>query len=146
MSYLDQFSAESILVIKKPPAAAPTIVNKTQNNGSTFLEDRFLCFGYRYEYQNGEFSATSQFSSPAFLAGTYAFNSSSFLNEGMLNQINVVEITFDPGGPLVVGIELLYKDMNDGTIKIIERLNKAEQGIPNTPSLFTFVFEDQKQK
>ena len=144
MSYLDQFSAESILVIKKPPAAAPTIVTKTQNNGSTFLEDRFLCFGYRYEYQNGEFSATSQFSSPAFLAGTYAFNSSSFLNEGMLNQINVVEITFDPGGPLVVGIELLYKDMNDGTIKIIERLNKAEQGIPNTPSLFTFVFEDQK--
>jgi hypothetical protein len=144
MSYIDSFNAEDILVIKKPPISAPTIVSRKESNGSTFLEDRFVCFAYRYEYQNGEFSATSQFSPPAFLGGLYTFDSSSFLNEGMLNEINAVQITFDPGGPLVVGIELLYKDMNDPTIKVIERLNKIEQGIPNSPNLFTFDFNDQK--
>ena len=143
MSYIDQFSAESILVIKKPPVAAPTIVTRTVAQGSVFLEDRFVCFAYRYEYQNGEFSAVSQFSTPAFTAGVYQFSESSFLNEGMLNIANVVEITFDTGGPLVIAVQLLYKDMSDGTIKVIETLDKAEQGLGNN-NLYTFTFDDQK--
>jgi len=143
MAYIDQFSAESILVIKKPPITAPTIVTSTVADGTVFLEDRFICFAYRYEYQNGEFSATSQFSPPAFEAGAYRFSESSFLNEGMLNTANVVQITFDTGGPLVVAIQLLFKDMTDPTIKIIETINKAEQGLGDNNS-FTFTFEDQK--
>ncbi len=70
-SNVDGFTAESILVIKKPPIAAPTIapfINASQNN---FLEDKFICFAYRYEYQNGEFSAVSQFSDPAFLSKSF---------------------------------------------------------------------------
>ena len=98
MSYIDSFNAEDILVIKKPPLTAPTISGIIENNGSTFLEDRFICFAYRYEYQNGEFSATSQFSTPAYTSGIYTFSQSSFLNEGMLNQINAVIITFNTGG------------------------------------------------
>tara|TARA_R100001460_G_scaffold56018_3_gene95442 strand:- start:1528 stop:6105 length:4578 start_codon:yes stop_codon:yes gene_type:complete len=143
MSYIDQFSAESILVIKKPPTSAPSIVTSTVADGTVFLEDRFICFAYRYEYQNGEFSATSQFSAPAFQAGVYRFSESSFLNEGMLNTANVVQVTFDTGGPLVVAIQLLYKDMSDPTIKIIETINKAEQGLGDNNS-FTFTFDDQK--
>ena len=143
MSYIDQFSAESILVIKKPPVTAPTIVTRTAAQGSVFLEDRFICFAYRYEYQNGEFSATSQFSPPAFTSGIYRFSESSFLNEGMLNTANVVEVTFDTGGPLVVAVQLLYKDMGDGTIKVIETLDKAEQGLGDN-NLYTFTFDDQK--
>ena len=143
MAYIDQFSAESILVIKKPPASAPTIVTSTVAQGTVFLEDRFICFAYRYEYQNGEFSAVSQFSQPAFQAGNYVFSQSSFLNEGMLNQSNVVAITINTGGPLVVGIQLLFKDMNDPTIKVIETIDKVAQGLGDDNS-FTFTFDDQK--
>ena len=43
------------------------------------------------------------------------------------------------GGKLVIGIDLLFKDMNTGTIKVIEKLNKAELGIPdNTTEVYTF--------
>ena len=143
MSYIDQFSAESILVIKKPPVSAPTIVLKTIPNGGTFLEDRFICFAYRYQYQNGEFSAVSQFSNPAFRAGPFEFTPTSFLNEGMVNTINAVDITFNTGGPLVTGIELLFKDMSDPTIKIIERFDKAVMGLGNNNN-FLFNFENQK--
>jgi len=143
MSYTDTFSAEDILVIKKPPIAAPTIATRKVPNGSTFLQDRFVCFAYRYEYENGEFSATSQFTEPAFSAGIYTFSQSSFLNEGMLNEINEVDITFNTGGELVKGIQLLYKDMNDPTIKVIETLNKANDGLPNSGD-FTYTFNDQK--
>jgi len=143
MAYIDSFNAEEILVIKKPPITAPTISGIIENNGSTFLEDRFICFAYRYEYQNGEFSATSQFSAPAYTSGIYTFSQSSFLNEGMLNQINAVIITFNTGGDLVKGVQLLYKDMNDPTIKIIETLNKERDGLPNSGD-FNYTFRDQK--
>ncbi len=143
MSYIDQFSAESILVIKKPPVSAPTIILKTIPNGGTFLEDRFICFAYRYQYQNGEFSAVSQFSNPAFRAGPFEFTPTSFLNEGMVNTINAVDITFNTGGPLVTGIELLFKDMSDPTIKIIERFDKAVMGLGDNNN-FLFNFDNQK--
>ena len=143
MAYIDQFSAESILVIKKPPSTAPTIVTSARAGGSVFIVDRFICFAYRYEYQNGEFSAVSQFSAPAFTGGISQFDGTSYLNEGMLNQSNVVAITIDTGGPLVVGIQLLFKDMNDPTIKIIESIDKTTQGLGDN-NTFTFTFDTQK--
>ena len=143
MALIDQFSAESLLVIKKPPTSSPTIVTRTIPNAGTFLEDRFICFAYRYQYQNGEFSAVSQFSDPAFVAGSFQFTPNSFLNEGMLNTINSVDVTFETGSSLVTGIELLFKDMNDPTIKIVESFNKADLGLGDNNS-FTFTFSNQK--
>ena len=85
MPYIDQFSEESLLVIKKPPLAAPTIFNKQLSNSeNTFLEDRFVCFAYRYQYQNGEFSAVSQFSAPAFTTSSFSFDFDSLAIYGHL--------------------------------------------------------------
>ena len=142
-SYIDNFSAESILVIKKPPVSAPTIVPFITASQNDFLEERFLCFAYRYEYQNGEFSAVSQFSDPAFLSKAFSFSYNSYLNEGMINSANAVSITYNTGGPLVTGIELLFKEMNDPTIKVIERIDKASFGFAND-DIQVYVFDNQK--
>ena len=45
---VDGVSAEALLVIKKPPLTSPNVtpqITTTQNN---FIEDRFICFAYRY--------------------------------------------------------------------------------------------------
>lgn len=144
MPYIDQFSAESLLVIKKPPLAAPTIFNKQLSNSeNTFLEDKFVCFAYRYQYQNGEFSAVSQFSPPAFTTSSFSFDFDSFLNEGMVNTTNAVDITINTGDSLVVGFELLFKEMTDNTIKVIEKFNKDTEGIGDNTD-FVFTFDNQK--
>ena len=52
-SYIDQFSAESLLVIKKQPVEAPTIVPFRTNGENNFLEERFICFAYRYLRRKG---------------------------------------------------------------------------------------------
>jgi len=143
MSYIDNFSAESILVIKKPPTSSPTIKPITLPTQNNFLEERFVCFAYRYEYQNGEFSATSQFSDPAFTSEPYTFSYDSFLNEGMINSSNAAEITYNTGGPLVIAVELLFKEMGDSTIKIIERLDKVALNLGNDNTA-TYVFDNQK--
>ena len=130
---------EAILVIKKPPVQSPTFQLITQGNENNYLEERFICFAYRYKYANGEYSATSQWSEIAFLPNNFAFSVNSYLNEGMTNEYNAAIVTYETGGPLVVGIDLLFKQANNNIIKVIEKLDKALLGIGNnTTGTFTF--------
>ena len=142
-SYLDQFSAESILVIKKPPVSAPTIQSITTAGEDKFLEERFISFAYRYKYADGEYSATSQFSEPSFIPKPFDFSFNSYLNEGMTNSTNASVITFNSGGPLVVGIDLLFKESNTSTIKVIEKLNKNNLGYADNQN-YTYTFSNSK--
>ena len=58
---VDTFSDESLLVIKKAPLTSPSVELIDIGNDINYMEDRFICFGYRYRYANNEYSATSQF-------------------------------------------------------------------------------------
>lgn len=134
---------EALLVIKKPPTESPTIAPFNVGGQNNYLEDRFICFAYRYRYADGEYSATSQWSEPAFIPNQFEFDNTSYLNEGMTNSCNAVTVTYFSGGQLVVGIDLLFKEADKNIIKVIEKLNKAELGIPNF-SFQSFTFDNSK--
>ena len=139
ISGVDVLSAESLLVIKKPPITSPRIKPITTSSQDNFLEDRFVSFAYRYRYEDGQYSATSQFSGPSFIPKTFKYDPTTALNGGMLNSTNLCDITYNTGGPLVIGVDLLFKDMNSSIIKIIEKLDKDELGLANnTDYLYTF--------
>jgi hypothetical protein len=140
---IDQFSSESILVIKKPPTESPAIQTLNVNTQYNFMDTRYLCFAYRYKYADNEYSATSQFSAPAFIPKPFEFSIDSYLNEGMVNAINSVNITYNSGGPLVVGIDLLFKEAGSNTIKVIEKIIKSELGLADNTD-YTFNFTNSK--
>jgi hypothetical protein len=140
---VDQFSAEDILVIKKPPAFAPAISPLPSSSPNNYMEDRFLSFAYRYRYADNAFSATSPFSPPAFIPGPFNFEFDTFLNGGMLNSANIVRIEYNTGGPLVVGVDLLFKDNSTNVIKVIESFNKEDLGLPDN-STETYTFSNSK--
>lgn len=140
---VDQFSAESILVIKKPPTQSPTIQPFITGGQQNYLTERFICFAYRYRYANGEYSATSQWSEPSFIPNPFNLSISSVLNEGMVNFCNACIVTYNSGGPLVVGIDLLFKQSSGGVIKIIEKLNKQELGMSDNTD-YTYTFTNSK--
>ena len=142
-TFIDQFSAEALLVIKRPPYTSPLIVPKKGAGENNYLENRFVCFGYRYRYADNEYSATSPFSAPSFIPGPFRYSSSLANNRGMLNTTNICEITYNSGGELVVGIDLLFKDMSLNTIKVIEKLNKSDLGIPDDTEV-TYTFSNSK--
>jgi hypothetical protein len=139
----DQFSAESILVIKQPPIAAPTLQMLSTSGQENYMETRFLCFAYRYRYADNEYSATSQFSEPAFVPNAFQFSVDSYLNEGMVNAANAVNVTYFSGDELVVGIDLLFKEAGTNIIKVIEKLDKATLGIVNNANV-TYQFSNSK--
>ena len=140
---VDQFSAESILVIKKPPVAAPVVVPTITSTQDNFLEERFICFAYRYRYDDGEYSATSQWSKPAFLPNTFNYDFATALNSGMQSIANMAEVTYNSGGPLVKAIDLLFKEMDFPTIRIIEKINKKNEGLGDNTD-YTFQFQNSK--
>jgi hypothetical protein len=140
---IDQFSAESILVIKKPPIESPSIQLINSGNEENYLENRYICFAYRYQYADDQYSATSQWSPPAFQPRPFDFSLNSYLNEGMQNQFNTAIITYNTGGPLVVGIDLLFKEIDNNTINVIEKLNKADLGFTNNTNR-TYTFTNSK--
>lgn len=136
---VDQFDEESILVIKRPPRQSPGLLLQDTGGEENYMKDRFLCFAYRYRYEDGEYSAISQFSAPAFAPKEFGVSPDSYLNVGMENLYNSVVVTYNTGGPLVKGIDLLYKDMESNVIRVIEKLDKAKLGLPdNTLQFYSF--------
>jgi len=142
-SAADGFSAESILVIKKPPINSPQINPIATSSQDNFLEERLVCFAYRYRYEDGEYSAISQFSNPSFLPKPFLFGTDSYLNEGMVNATNSCVITYNSGGPLVKGIDLLFKESDGANIKVIEKLDKADLGLADDTE-YEYTFSNNK--
>jgi len=140
---VDQITAEELLVIKKPPTESPEVVTSSTTGQENFMEGRFICFAYRYKYEDGEYSATSQFSAPAFVPNNFQFSPDSFLNGGMVNINNAATISFNSGNELVKEVDLLFKEADNSTIKKIEGLNKVEVGyLDNT--VYTYFFDNSK--
>ena len=140
---IDQFNNEEILVIKRPPTSAPTISPFSIAVSDAWLEDKIICFGYRFKYSNDEYSATSQFSEPSFVPGVFQFSSNSYLNEGMINSTNACSITFDTGNSLVTEIDLLFKEADSTVIKVVETYNKKQLGLNNSTN-HTVQFTNRK--
>jgi len=140
---IDQFTAEEFLVIKKPPIESPEVTPIITTGQENYLDTRFISFAYRYKYADGEYSATSQWSQVSFIPNTFEFSLNSMLNEGMTNRCNSAIIKYNSGGPLVVGIDLLFKQANNNIIKVIERLDKKELGYVNNFE-YTYQFTNSK--
>ena len=135
---------DDILVIKRPPVESPVLVTSVlDGDRNNYMEDRLICFAYRYRYDNNEYSATSQFTGPAFVSKPFDFTPESFLNEGMENSINNCEVTVRTGSSLVKGIDILFKEMDDNIIRVIEKVDKADTALTDN-SDYTITFNKSK--
>lgn len=142
-SYAGFLNEEPFNLIVTPPSSAPSISLTYISNQGNFLEENFISFAYRYKYADGEYSALSQFSDIAFLPKDFVVDSTSYLNEGMLNQYNAVNINYFSGGPLVKEIELCYKKADSNEIYLIQKINKQKESILDNVTV-SFLFSNNK--
>ena len=147
-SHIDKLKEEDISVIQRPPGfqgsevASPT-VSLVLEGEENFMLDRFISFAYRYRYLNGEYSATSLYSLPAFSPGAFAFSTSDFNNSGMENRYNGADVSFNTGSKHVTEVEIIFKLAGDSTLFVIENFNKEDQGWGDN-SLRTIRFNNSK--
>lgn len=128
---VDQITEADIALIVAPPTEAPAVEMKNISGFENYIDTRFVCFGYRYKYQDGEYSALSQFSDAAFVPGGFQFDEDTYSNSGMLNVLNGADVSFNTGSSSVIGIDLCFKINDSNIVNVIEKFNKEEQGWPD---------------
>lgn len=143
LSANDGFSSQDIQVIVKPPAQAPTVSGVKTSESNPYLEERFICFGYRYQYDDNEYSATSIFSNPVFSPNTFNLSVETNLNEGMTNTFTTVNVEFNSGESRVRDIEILVKESDSSQIRVVEKINKAESNYLDS-TIYNYSFTDNK--
>ena len=158
----DVFEEEDVSVIVKPPGfedfdptagqisplgspyvelfAVPGLNNAGGGIQSpNYMDTRFLSFAYRYRYEDGQYSATSLFTTASFQPNTFSLSLQNFWNDGMKNRFNGCNVTVSTGTRRVKEIDILYKQTTSNVIYVIKRYNKQNLGIPDN-SLYTIEF------
>ena len=120
------FTEDDISVALQPPFQEPTIqLGYTPNQLENDIERRFLSFCYRYRYIDEGYSTFSFYSDLAFDTSTYQITPNQFINKGMLNLYNEVEIFFNTGDRNVKEIELCFRETNSNAIYLIHTFDKT---------------------
>ena len=95
------------------------------------FEFKFPRFGYRYKYQDGEYSSFSPFSTVAFLPGPFDYDPKKGHNLGMKNQLRnlkivdfVEEDSIRPKG--VIAIDILYKESNSPNVYTFKTITTSD--------------------
>ena len=104
------------------------------------FELKLARFGYRYKYEDGEYSAFSPWSELAFMPGEFDMVVRKAYNLGMVNKIQelIVKDFIPYKRPLdVVAVDLLYKEASKPNCYIVKTINRTKDDTweINTPSL-----------
>ena len=109
-----------------PDSDTYTYTCKLQQDSPPF-EGKFPRFGYRWKYENNEFSCFSPFTEVAFLATGFDYDASKGYNKGMANTVQQITLdAFDTPPVDVKKIEVLYKETNNSTIYIVDDFDPAD--------------------
>ena len=136
------FEEEDVSVIVKPPGyedydvaagqvaplGTPHVELLEVPGQENYMETKFLSFAYRYRYEDGQYSAISLFSTPAFEPQQFEISDQNFWNEGMVNKFNAANVTFSTGSKRVLEVDVLYKQSTSNVIYIIKRFIKKNEG------------------
>ena len=87
-------------------------------------------FGYRYQYEDGEYSSFSPFSEIAFKPGVFDYEAKKGFNLGMVNTItNLVIKDFIPPSPErprdVQAVDILYKKVNEPNVFVVKTITRG---------------------
>ena len=94
--------------------------------GEKLYEEKFVRFATRWKYVDGEYSAISPFSQPAFVPGSFKYNPVQSFNTGMVN--NLKELIVKDFIPInipseVVQVDILYKESDSPIIYSVDNIS-----------------------
>ena len=101
----------------------------TLEQDKPFFELKFPRFGYRFKYNDGEYSSFSPFSEIAFLPGKYDYIAKKGFNLGMTNNLRELKITnFLPEESMrpddIETVDILYKSTDSPVVYVIKSINR----------------------
>ena len=113
---IDASSFFDVKLVQKPP----------------MFEKKFPKFGYRYKFEDGEYSVFSPWSEVAFIPGEFDYLPKKGYNLGMSNNVRSLKVTewVPKNIPKdVVQIDILYKESNSPNIYTVDSLKPIDPAI-----------------
>jgi len=96
---------------------------------SDLFERKFIRFGYRYKYQDGEYSSFSPFTDVVFRPDLFEYSATDAYNKAMENNLISLKlrnfITNDTPKD-VVQVDILYKESNSPVVYIVDKLKWSD--------------------
>ena len=91
------------------------------------FELKLARFGYRYKYEDGEYSAFSPWSEIAFLPDQFEYSAGSAYNLGMVNTVR--ELTVNDFIPYTIPldvkeVDILYKSTDSSNVYVVDTVKK----------------------
>ena len=86
---------------------------------------KFVRFGYRYKFTDGEYSSFSPFTDPLFKPGDFEYNSLKAYNTAMENNLLSLKLRNFVTAEMpedVVQVDILYKESNSPTVYIVDKI------------------------
>ena len=94
-------------------------------SGEELFERKFVRFGYRYKFNDGEYSSFSPFTDTLFKPSRFEYNSKEAYNKAMENSLVSLKIRnfLTKETPEdVVQVDILYKESNSPTVYIVDKI------------------------
>ena len=128
-----------------PDSGINFIVEVDTESVDALFELKFPRFGYRYRYQDGEYSSFSPFSQIVFEPQNFDYSVKKGYNLGMRNKIRQITIKdFIPfitdRGLDVDAIDILYKTTDNANVYVVKTIERdiSPEWENNTPSSDTY--------
>jgi hypothetical protein len=124
-----------VLEINNPPVVPSNLaeiryVVDRLDKVEKLFEFSFPRIAYRYQYEDGEYSAISPFSQPVFLPGTFDYHPKDAYNRGMENRITSINISsFNHLIDGVTAIDIIYKDDASPNLYVIDTVKPNQAAI-----------------
>lgn len=143
-----------INVAKYSPYLAPSILMSNDTGvTSTYMEDKFIRFSYRFKYENDEYSQIAPFSQIAFKTQSNVLTSQQIedaYSQGILkdfiNHINKVVVSVPlPTNPFsdyqIRSVEILMKDANSLAVRLVKSIDLLVGNDVDTELSYTYSSE-----
>jgi len=139
----DGFTEDHISLIKRPPIFPPKTTLTFSDSAENAIKDRFFSFAYAWRYKDGQTSALSPLTNPAFASGKFSLDPNTLENEGMVNAFSAVDIELDTGGNQVTDVMLVFKESNSTSVYVVDVFNKEAKDWSSNETR-SFKFDDIK--
>jgi len=99
--------------------------NVEKEDISDLFERKFIRFGYRYKYQDGEYSSFSPFTDVVFKPDLFEYSAKDAYNKAMENNLISLKLRNFITAEMpedVVQVDILYKESNSPVVYIVDKL------------------------
>ena len=138
ISTVDEFEFE-IMSIAGGTRNFLTNYNCEKEPAELIFKRKFVRFGYRYKFQDGQYSSFSSFTDVLFKPGLFEYNPTEAYNKAMENNLISLKIRnfLSKETPQdVVQVDILYKESNSPVVYIVDKVKYSDSN--------TIVVNDQQ--